>query len=184
MYVTLNNSAESSDDDADGKADVEDEPDLPVGVTIKRLRKVFKVHACCSYTYCLMLGNPDSGIAEIFARGIRGPHLPLLNLTFYDIFIPKGSSGSKVAVDDLSLNIFKGQITALLGHNGAGKTTTISMLTGLFPPTDGSADVNGLSIISDMDAIRESLGLCPQHNVLFDRLTVKEHLDFFISLKV
>ena len=89
-----------------------------------------------------------------------------------------------MAVDDLSLNIFKGQITALLGHNGAGKTTTISMLTGLFSPTDGSADVNGLSIISDMDAIRESLGLCPQHNVLFDRLTVKEHLDFFISLKV
>ena len=111
-------------------------------------------------------------------------HLPLLNLTFYDIFIPKGSSGSKVAVDDLSLNIFKGQITALLGHNGAGKTTTISMLTGLFPPTTGSADVNGMSITSDMDAIRESLGLCPQHNVLFDRLTVKEHLDFFISLKV
>ena len=108
----------------------------------------------------------------------------LLNLTFFDISVPKGSSGSKVAVDDLSLNIFKGQITALLGHNGAGKTTTISMLTGLFPPTTGSADVNGMSITSNMDAIRESLGLCPQHNVLFDRLTVKEHLDFFISLKV
>ena len=72
MNVILNNSAESSDDDADGKADVEDEPDLPVGVAIKRLRKVFKVHACCSYTYCPMLGNLDSGIAEIFARGIRG----------------------------------------------------------------------------------------------------------------
>ena len=63
--MILNNSAESPDDDADGKADVEDEPDLPVGVAIKRLRKVFKVHACCSYTYCPMLGNPDSGIAEI-----------------------------------------------------------------------------------------------------------------------
>ena len=72
MNVILNNSAESSDDDADGNADVEDEPDLPVGVAIKRLRKVFKVHACCSYTNCPMLGNPDSGIAEIFARGIRG----------------------------------------------------------------------------------------------------------------
>ena len=70
--MILNNSAESSDDDADGNADVEDEPDLPVGVAIKRLRKVFKVHACCSYTNCPMLGNPDSGIAEIFARGIRG----------------------------------------------------------------------------------------------------------------
>ena len=46
MYVTLNNSTESSDDDADGKADVEDEPDLPVGVTIKRLRKVSRyMHA-------------------------------------------------------------------------------------------------------------------------------------------
>ena len=80
--------------------------------------------------------------------------------------------------------MYKGQITALLGHNGAGKTTTMSILTGLFPPSSGSAHVNGKSILTDMDAIRESLGLCPQHNVLFDRLTVKEHLEFFINLKV
>ena len=49
--MILNKSAESLYDDADGKADVEDEPDLPVGVAIKKLRKVFEVHACCSYTY-------------------------------------------------------------------------------------------------------------------------------------
>lgn len=60
----------------------------------------------------------------------------------------------------------------------------MSILTGLFPPSSGSAHVNGKSILTDMDAIRESLGLCPQHNVLFDRLTVKEHLEFFINLKV
>ena len=96
----------------------------------------------------------------------------------------KGSKGSKVAVDGLSLNIYKGQITALLGHNGAGKTTTMSILTGLFPPSAGSAHINGKSILTDMEGIRESLGLCPQHNVLFDRLTVKEHLTFFINLKV
>ena len=76
-----------------------------------------------------------------------------------------------------------GQITALLGHNGAGKTTTLSMLTGLFPPTAGTASINGRSILTDMDAIRESFGICPQHNVLFDRLTVKEHLEFFSALK-
>lgn len=80
--------------------------------------------------------------------------------------------------------MYKGQITALLGHNGAGKTTTMSILTGLFPPSSGSAQVDGKSILTDMEAIRESLGLCPQHNVLFDRLTVKEHLEFFINLKV
>lgn len=87
-------------------------------------------------------------------------------------------------MDGLTLNMYKGQITALLGHNGAGKTTTMSILTGLFPPTSGSAHVDGKSILTDMEAIRESLGLCPQHNVLFDRLTVKEHLEFFINLKV
>lgn len=121
-----------------GNPAIEDEThDLPIGVGIKDLRKVFR-----------------------------------------------GSKGSKVAVDGLTLNIYKGQITALLGHNGAGKTTTMSILTGLFPPSNGSAHINGKSILTDMDGIRESLGLCPQHNVLFDRLTVKEHLKFFINLKV
>lgn len=96
----------------------------------------------------------------------------------------QSSAGTKVAVDGLSLNIYKGQITALLGHNGAGKTTTMSILTGLFPPTSGSAQVGQKSILTDIDGIRESLGLCPQHNVLFDRLTVKEHLEFFVNLKV
>ncbi|XP_070574888.1 phospholipid-transporting ATPase ABCA3-like [Ptychodera flava] len=95
----------------------------------------------------------------------------------------KSSVGNKVAVDDLSLNMYEGQITSLLGHNGAGKTTTMSILTGLFPPTKGTATVNGYSINTEMDSVRQSLGLCPQHNVLFDRLTVKEHLDFFITLK-
>ncbi|KAK3732015.1 hypothetical protein QZH41_016886 [Actinostola sp. cb2023] len=95
----------------------------------------------------------------------------------------KDSTGTKVAVDGLSLNMYKGQITALLGHNGAGKTTTMSILTGLFPPTSGSAHVGNRSILTDIDGIRESIGLCPQHNVLFDRLTVKEHLEFFINLK-
>lgn len=58
------------------------------------------------------------------------------------------------------------------------------MLTGLFPPTAGTAYINGHSILNEIDKIRESLGLCPQHNVLFDRLTVKEHLEFFTALKV
>ncbi|XP_070561206.1 phospholipid-transporting ATPase ABCA3-like isoform X2 [Ptychodera flava] len=93
------------------------------------------------------------------------------------------STGSKLAVDNLSLNMYEGQITSLLGHNGAGKTTTMSILTGLFPPTSGTASVNGYSILTDIDKVRYSLGLCPQHNVLFDRLTVKEHLEFFVSLK-
>ena len=59
-----------------------------------------------------------------------------------------------------------------------GKTTTMSILTGLFPPTSGHAYLNGLSIKTQMPRIRQSLGICPQYNTLFDWLTVQEHLLF------
>lgn len=72
-------------------------------------------------------------------------------------------------MNGLALNLYEGQITSFLGHNGAGKTTTMSILTGLFPPTSGTAFIYGEDIRFDMDNIRHNLGLCPQHNVLFDR---------------
>ena len=78
---------------------------------------------------------------------------------------------------------FPGEITTLLGHNGAGKTTTMSVLTGLYSPTAGEATVGGHSIKGGMDRVRESLGLCPQHNMLFEDLTVREHFVFFGMLK-
>ena len=84
-----------------------------------------------------------------------------------------------VAVDDVSFNAYEGDITALLGHNGAGKTTTMSMLTGLFSPTSGDAKINGYNIKTDMSKARDTLGMCPQHNMLFPSLSVMEHLIFF-----
>ncbi|KAM8961307.1 phospholipid-transporting ATPase ABCA3 isoform 2-T2 [Pelodytes ibericus] len=89
----------------------------------------------------------------------------------------------RVAVRDLTLNMYEGQITVLLGHNGAGKSTTLSMLTGLFPPSSGECYIGGLEISKDMALIRRSLGLCPQHDVLFQGLTVEEHLYFYAGLK-
>ena len=59
----------------------------------------------------------------------------------------------------------------------------MSILTGLFPPTSGTAEVNGFDIRSNFDKIRSSLGICPQFDVLFDELTVEEHLKFFCRLK-
>ncbi|XP_061079781.1 phospholipid-transporting ATPase ABCA3 [Conger conger] len=95
----------------------------------------------------------------------------------------KVGNKTRVAVRDLTMNMFEGQITVLLGHNGAGKTTTLSMLTGLFPPSSGRAYINGYDISQDMAHVRRSLGLCPQHDVLFDNLTVREHLLFYAQLK-
>lgn len=87
------------------------------------------------------------------------------------------------AVSNFSLDIYEGQIFALLGHNGAGKSTTINMLVGMTAPTSGDALIYGHSIRKDMPKIRQSLGVCPQHNVLFDLLTVKEHLQLFGRIK-
>lgn len=94
-----------------------------------------------------------------------------------------GKKSESIAVNNLSLDMAEGQITSLLGHNGAGKTTTMSILCGLFPPTSGTAFVNGYNIKTEMPQIRGSLGICPQYNVLFDRLTVYESLWFSARLK-
>jgi ATP-binding cassette subfamily A (ABC1) protein 3 len=76
---------------------------------------------------------------------------------FYNVY----SKETKVAVDNLSLSMFKNQIFVLLGHNGAGKTTTISMLTGLIDPTEGNAQVFGLQTDSQRDLVNKITGICP-----------------------
>eukprot|EP00947_MAST-08B_sp_MAST-8B-sp1_P005517 g5517.t1 len=93
-----------------------------------------------------------------------------------------GLEGTR-AVDGVDLAMYEGQILALLGHNGAGKSTLIGMLTGLFPPTAGDTTVYGHSLRNDMAAIRRLVGVCPQHDVLFDTLTCEEHLRLFGAIK-
>lgn len=91
--------------------------------------------------------------------------------------------GKKVAVRGSDLRLYEGQVLSLLGHNGAGKTTTMSMLTGLYPPSSGTATIGGHDIRTNLAGAQDSLGICPQHDVLFDSLTVEEHLIFFCELK-
>ena len=75
----------------------------------------------------------------------------------------------------------------LLGHNGAGKTTTISMLTGLEKATKGTARINidnlDIDLFKDYGDIVDFIGVCPQHDVLFEKMTVKENLIFFCQFK-
>ena len=89
----------------------------------------------------------------------------------------KGSD--EPAVDSISLDILRGEIFGLLGPNGAGKTTTISMLCGLFPPTGGTIEVNGLDIRRDLEKIKHIIGVVPQDIALYPTLTAIENLTFF-----
>ena len=79
--------------------------------------------------------------------------------------------------------MYNGQIFALLGHNGAGKSTTISMLTGLLSKSTGEASVYENDLFREMQKVRNYMGVCPQHDVLFDNLTPEEHLDIFYDFK-
>lgn len=93
------------------------------------------------------------------------------------------SFGNFKAVNNLSLNIYEDQITVLLAHNGGGKTTTMNMLIGMLPPSSGTAYINDFDITTNIVDARKSLGICPQHNILFTDLTVREHIVFFCRLK-
>ncbi|KAM5303130.1 ATP-binding cassette sub-family A member 13 isoform 2-T2 [Glossophaga mutica] len=99
------------------------------------------------------------------------------------VSVTKEYQPHKAAVRDLTLTFRRGQITALLGTNGAGKTTVLSMLTGLQAPTSGVILVDGRDLQTDLPAVRKELGVCPQRDVLLDRLTAREHLLLFAAVR-
>ncbi|TSA26816.1 MAG: ABC transporter ATP-binding protein [Bacteroidetes bacterium] len=89
----------------------------------------------------------------------------------------KGSE--ELAIDHISLDINKNEIFGLLGPNGAGKTTTISILCGLFPPTEGTVTIDRLDIRTDHEKIKHIIGIVPQEVALYPTLTGFENLRFF-----
>lgn len=86
------------------------------------------------------------------------------------------------AVNDLTLDIRKGELFSLLGVNGAGKTTTIKMLSCLTPPTAGDALLLGHSIVSDAQAVKAVLGVSPQETAVAPNLSVRENLELMAGV--
>ncbi|KAK6924977.1 hypothetical protein RJ641_009303 [Dillenia turbinata] len=99
------------------------------------------------------------------------------------VYPGKDGNPEKFAVKGLSLALPRGECFGMLGPNGAGKTSFISMMIGLTKPTSGIAFVEGLDIRTQMDRIYTSMGVCPQHDLLWETLTGREHLLFYGRLK-
>lgn len=104
-----------------------------------------------------------------------GSGSPVLSIQHLRKVFPDG----KVAVDDLSLEVFCGEIFALLGHNGAGKTTALNCAVGLTSVTSGDLIINGYNVETDLELARQQLSVCPQDNPMFEEFTVKQHLAYF-----
>jgi ABC-2 type transport system ATP-binding protein len=91
--------------------------------------------------------------------------------------------GTRVAVEELSLDVARGEIVALLGPNGAGKTTTMRMLGGLIAPTSGAVTIDGVVMSrSTGSALRARIGFLTEAPGLWDRLTVRENLRVYADL--
>jgi ABC-2 type transport system ATP-binding protein len=88
----------------------------------------------------------------------------------------------KLALDNLNLQVAKGELFGLLGPNGAGKTTTISIICSLIKPTSGTATICGYNIEQDPQKVKEQIGVCIQETAIYPYLNGKENLELFGNL--
>ncbi|ODQ51080.1 hypothetical protein SAICODRAFT_27131 [Saitoella complicata NRRL Y-17804] len=87
------------------------------------------------------------------------------------------------AVKDLSLTVHKGQVYGLLGANGSGKSTTLGMISGSISITSGSIIIDGNPRLEGKHLPQGILGVCPQKNVIWDTLTVRQHVEIWQAIK-
>jgi ABC-2 type transport system ATP-binding protein len=105
---------------------------------------------------------------------MNDPEIVISNLTkkFEDV----------TAVNDLSLEIEKGELFGLLGPNGAGKTTVINVLCGLLEPTSGSIRVGKYDVQSEPEKVKEIIGVCTQETAVYSYLSGRENVELFGNL--
>jgi len=130
----------------------------------------------------------DISLAE---RGSTEPHIPIdMDRSFENNQVmirvwnlvkefSQRHGGSFRAVDDVSFKAHKGEIVCLLGVNGAGKTTTMRLLSTVFTPSSGSAEICGYDIHKQAQQVRENLGFLSGDTGLYNRLRAREFVTYF-----
>jgi ABC-2 type transport system ATP-binding protein len=91
--------------------------------------------------------------------------------------------GTKVAVEDVSFSVEKGEVLGFLGPNGAGKSTTMRMVTGYFRPTSGSVSLGGIDMLEEPEKAKQLLGYLPENAPLYSDMTVVSFLGFCAEMR-
>ena len=88
-----------------------------------------------------------------------------------------GGYGKRPVIKDINFELKKGEIVGLIGLNGAGKSTTIKHMLGLLTPTSGSLSISNTNITDDIETYRRKLSYIPESPVIYDELTLQEHIE-------
>lgn len=117
----------------------------------------------------------------VTSRGVTGieQHAPVPAIEVREL---AKHYGSVRALDGISFSVAAGEIFGLLGHNGAGKTTAIRVLTGRTLPTAGEARIAGFDVVHQLDRVKPLINLVFEEPNLYERLTGRENLRFFVDL--
>ncbi len=91
--------------------------------------------------------------------------------------------GDKLAVDDISFTVKRGEVLGFLGPNAAGKSTTMRMITGFLPPTSGTAVIGGSDIIKNSLKARKKIGYLPENAPAYQDMTVMGFLEFIAGIR-
>jgi ABC-2 type transport system ATP-binding protein len=87
--------------------------------------------------------------------------------------------GTYDVLRDVSFEVYPGEIFGFIGPNGAGKTTTIRVMATLLEPMAGRVEIDGIDVTLDPEEVRKRIGYMPDHAGVYDRITVREYLEFF-----
>ena len=127
--------------------------------------------------------EPDVAAAREEAYNVQPQDTYILARGLSKTYPGQDGGPPKVACRELSVSIPAGECFGLLGPNGAGKSTAINLLIGFLRPTRGSAYIGGYNLQQDLDTVYSMLGVCPQHDLLWEQLSAREHLRFYGRLK-
>ncbi|XP_058110850.1 ABC transporter A family member 7-like isoform X2 [Magnolia sinica] len=153
----------------------------------KRSKKLFKIlsirHRATIFVDLESPAIDDEGYRVETLLTEESKSYPIVCHNLKKVYLGEDGNSKMHAVQSLSLAVSLGECFGLLGPNGSGKTTFLNMVTGFLPPTSGTALIDGMDIRSNMNQIYTRIGVCPQHDLIWENLTGREHLLFYGRLR-